>query len=59
MKQSVLRILVVLLIGWPACVVGYVFAAIQSGFFVGRWFYRKHEDAAIKRLNAETEEGQN
>jgi len=44
------NILTTLLLGWPALVVGYAYAALKSGFLTGQAMQDRHEVAAIKRF---------
>jgi hypothetical protein len=39
-----------LLLGWPSLAVGYMVAAIISGFKTGKYMYEDHEEAALYKF---------
>lgn len=49
MKYAV-NIAAVVLLGWPALMLGYAWAAIRAGWSTGSFLYNRHEDAAIAKF---------
>lgn len=47
--KYVINFICTVLISLPATVVGYLYAAIVSGFRTGLFIYDRHEDASIKK----------
>jgi hypothetical protein len=39
-----------LLLGWPAMFVGYLYAALLSGFKNGVFFYERHQDECLDKF---------
>ena len=50
--KSLLAVLAVIFLGWPALIVGYAAGAIKSGFLIGVFLYDKHEEEAIDKFYA-------
>jgi hypothetical protein len=48
--KYVINIMAVVLFGWPALIVGYIWQAIVSGFETGTFIYERHEAAAIDKF---------
>jgi hypothetical protein len=47
-----------ILVGWPAYVVGYLYAMLVSGFQTGMFMHKRHEDAAVDRFIAKRDTAQ-
>jgi hypothetical protein len=48
--KYILNFIATVFFGWPALVLGYLFAAIRSGWAVGVHLQDAHEDAAIEKF---------
>lgn len=48
--KYLINLLVIIAVGWPALIVGYVFEAIKDGFKVGRHVCKVHSDASVKKF---------
>lgn len=46
----VLNFITVLFFAWPAQIIGYIVAAIVSGYKTGVFLYNRHEQAAINKF---------
>jgi hypothetical protein len=53
--KYVINIMAVVLFGWPALIVGYIWQAIVSGFETGTFIYERHEVAAIDKFTKKPE----
>ena len=53
--KYVINIMAVVLFGWPALIVGYIWRVIVSGFTAGTFIYGRHEDAAIDKFTKKSE----
>lgn len=45
--MRVVNIVCLLLLGYPAMAIGYLWGAIRSGFTTGAFFYDRHEDQNV------------
>jgi hypothetical protein len=54
--KYVINIMAVVIFGWPALIVGYVWQTIVSGFETGTFIYERHEAAAIDKFTKKPEE---
>lgn len=48
--KYVLCTLSMILLSWPSVVIGYIVAAIASGFSVGRFLHERHEQDNINKF---------
>jgi hypothetical protein len=53
--KYVINIMAVVLFGWPALIVGYIWWVIVSGFKAGTFICERHEDAAIDKFTKKPE----
>jgi len=53
--KYVINIMAVVMFGWPALIVGYIWQTIVSGFETGEYFYEKHEAASINKFVKKSE----
>ena len=54
--KYVISIMAVVLFGWPALIVGYIWKTIVSGFEAGTFICERHEDAAIDKFTTKSKE---
>jgi len=54
--KYVINMVAVVLIGWPALIVGYIWKLIVSGFEAGTCIFEKHQAAAIDKFTKKSEE---
>lgn len=48
--KYLINILATVAVGWPALVLGYLWAAFASGFSTGGFLHQRHKDAAIAKF---------
>lgn len=48
--KCVVNAVVMITLGWPSLVVGYLAAAIKDGFTTGAFLYGRHCDAVIRKF---------
>ena len=54
--KYVIHIMAVVLFGWPALIVGYIWKTIVSGFKSGTFICKRHETAAINKFTKKQSE---
>ena len=55
--KLLLNVLSVVFLGWPALIVGYVVAAIKSGYLTGAFLYYKAEEEAMDKFTWKAKAG--